>query len=102
MTRGTCGYGRYDDDPDHIGCPRAVSDMTPCIARDGRSALTDDLCCAGCRCSPHELLAELDRAAGGITIISNGRQMTGRARTYYATDALTRRVRQLTEPQRRP
>ena len=35
MSKGICGYGRYDDDPNCVGCPRARSDMTPCIARDG-------------------------------------------------------------------
>jgi hypothetical protein len=43
MTVGPCGYGRYNDDPEHVGCPRARSDMTPCIARDGCSALADDV-----------------------------------------------------------
>jgi len=59
--RGLCGYGRYDDDPAHVGCPRAKSDMTPCIARDGALALADDLACVGCDLHPAVLLDELRR-----------------------------------------
>lgn len=29
------GYARYTDDPTYVGCPRATTDMTPCVARDG-------------------------------------------------------------------
>lgn len=29
-------------------CPRAKSDMTPCVLKDGDLALTDDFHCAGC------------------------------------------------------
>ena len=53
------GYGRYDDDPQHIGCPRARSDMTPCVARDGALAVADDERCVGCNQHPAELLMEL-------------------------------------------
>lgn len=53
------GYGRYRDDPDHVGCPRAKSDMTPCIARDGALALADDGVCVGCGGEPRPLLIEL-------------------------------------------
>jgi hypothetical protein len=56
---GPCGYGRYDDDTDYVGCPRAKSDMTPCIARDGHTALADDLACVGCRGKPGVLIREL-------------------------------------------
>jgi len=52
-------YGRYDDDPGHIGCPRAKSDMTPCVARDGQLAVADDQHCVGCNRRPADLLAEL-------------------------------------------
>lgn len=51
------GYGRYDDG--HIGCPRAKTDMTPCIARDGDLAEDDLGMCVGCRHSAAELLKEL-------------------------------------------
>lgn len=99
MTRNVGGYGRYDDDPEHIGCPRAATDMTPCIARDGHTALADDLTCVGCSSPPTILLAELDRAAGGVTIISSGRRALGaHKRMRVAADAVARRVRQLTEP----
>jgi hypothetical protein len=64
MARGLAGYGRYDDDPGHVGCPRARSDMTPCIARDGHLALAGDppSDCVGCfGFRPRALLAELGR-----------------------------------------
>jgi hypothetical protein len=57
--RGVLDYGRYDDDPNHIGCPRATSDMTPCVARDGRVACADDGFCVGCNRHPGDLLTEL-------------------------------------------
>jgi uncharacterized metal-binding protein len=31
-----------------LECPHAKSDMTPCVARDGATALTVDGCCVGC------------------------------------------------------
>lgn len=57
--KGPGDYGRYDDDPEHIGCPRAQSDMTPCIARDGASALADEGDCVACYRRPADLLTEL-------------------------------------------
>lgn len=42
-----------------INCPRAKTWMTPCIARDGHTALADDGDCVGCGHKPHALLAEL-------------------------------------------
>lgn len=67
------GYGRYDDDPEHVGCPRAQSDMTPCIARDGASALADITfgygeSCVGCDARPEKLLREI-----GVTPDGRGR-----------------------------
>jgi hypothetical protein len=59
------GYGRYNDDPDHIGCPRAQSDMTPCVARDGQLAVgstaADEPVCVGCGKNPADLLRDLVR-----------------------------------------
>lgn len=52
---GPGGYGRYKDDPRFVGCPRARSDMTPCIARDGAIALDDLGSCVGCGRQPHGL-----------------------------------------------
>jgi hypothetical protein len=43
----------------YIDCPRAKSDMTPCVARDGKLALTDDGLCVGCLQHPAELLKDL-------------------------------------------
>jgi hypothetical protein len=62
---GPGGYGRYNDAPDHIGCPRAKSDMTPCVARDGRLAELDAGNCVGCGEWPADLLAELVRVVTG-------------------------------------
>lgn len=59
------GYGRYDDDPLHVGCPRAQSDMTPCAARDGSSAVADNERCVGCDEHPADLLRDLVRAVTG-------------------------------------
>jgi hypothetical protein len=53
------GYGRYADDPTHIGCPRARTDMSACVARDGSTATLDDATCAGCRADPADLLRDL-------------------------------------------
>lgn len=68
--KGPGGYGRYNDDVDHVGCPRAASDMTPCIARDGAGALADDARCVGCYAGPrgllHALRAELGRRGGVV------------------------------------
>lgn len=61
MSKGPLGYGRYLDDPTHIGCPRAKSDMTPCVARDGHTA-EDSGECVWCGQNCADLLAELVRA----------------------------------------
>jgi hypothetical protein len=63
MTKGICGYGRYDDDSEAIGCPRSKSDMTPCVARDGQLAQADDGVCVGCGENAAELLKHLVREA---------------------------------------
>jgi hypothetical protein len=55
------GYGRYKDDLDHVGCPRAKSDMTPCAARDGQTATGDSGVCVGCGEHPADLLKDLVR-----------------------------------------
>ncbi len=57
--KGIAGYGRYDDDAQHVGCPRANSDMTPCVARDGSTACADDGRCVGCNEHPADLLTAL-------------------------------------------
>lgn len=61
--KGLLGYGRYDDDPEAVGCPRARSDMTPCVARDGLPATgSDDTTCVGCGEIVANLLRDLVRA----------------------------------------
>jgi hypothetical protein len=62
--KGPEGYGRYNDDPDFVGCPRAKSDMTPCVARDGSMAVVDTGECVGCGRRPGGLLDELLQATG--------------------------------------
>jgi hypothetical protein len=61
--KGILGYGRYDDDPHQVGCPRAKTDMTPCVARDGHAASDDNGACVGCDAHPADLLTELVREA---------------------------------------
>jgi hypothetical protein len=66
--KGAHGYGRYNDDPTHVGCPRAKSDMTPCIARDGGLASADGSTaeCVGCGAKPSELLKEFGETGHGV------------------------------------
>jgi hypothetical protein len=45
------GYGRYDSDPEHVGCPWSGGrSEIPCVARDGQLALSGGPKpqCAGC------------------------------------------------------
>lgn len=65
--KGLLGYGRYEDDPAHIGCPRAISDMTPCVARDGQLACADDGVCVGCGAHPGDLLEEAILQLSAVT-----------------------------------
>lgn len=61
---GPAGFGRYDSDPEYVGCPFARNDMSPCIARDGRSALSGgpaELICTGCAHTPEEQIEYLAR-----------------------------------------
>lgn len=59
--KGPGGYGRYDDDPGHVGCPWARTSESPCIARDGRLALDDapDEVCVGCSHTPEHHVEDL-------------------------------------------
>lgn len=34
--------------PEELECPREKSDMTPCVARDGDLAMTENKLCVGC------------------------------------------------------
>ena len=61
MSRGPLGYGRYNDDPKHVGCPRAKTDMTPCAARDGSLATDSNGDCVGCGDHAANLLKKLVR-----------------------------------------
>jgi hypothetical protein len=93
--RGPAGYGRYDDDPAHVGCPWARSSMSPCIARDGRLALAagQDEVCTGCGLTPEhhvEDLAAYYEPAGAI--------MPGDPATM--ADEFAEMVRTMTEPGR--
>lgn len=83
------GYGRYGDPPPHVRCPRAASDMTPCIARDGQLALADDGRCVGCDGDPCELLDELRHAV-------TGKRRASVVVPKHAADKLTALVRQVT------
>lgn len=87
----SCGYGRYKDDPEHVGCPRAASDMTPCIARDGHLALADDHHCVGCNVDPWVALQEIKRAQR----LTPPAPEQGSA---HFADQLAKIVRRVTEP----
>jgi hypothetical protein len=95
MAKGVCGYGRYDDDPQIVGCPRAKSDMSPCLARDGRIALWDSTeqhsQCVGCSADPFDLMVELKREAK-LTAPSASQ------RAAHHADQLQKLVRKLTKP----
>lgn len=89
MTIGPGGYGRYNDDPSEIGCPRAKSYMSPCVARDGHLACADDGVCVGCGQHPVMLLEELRRL-----ISADSHPPTTAER---AADQLTVLVREVTQ-----
>lgn len=92
--KGLCGYGRHDDNPDHVTCPRTFAATTHCVAREGRLALTAEGVCLGCSQAPGVLLSELDRAADGVTIVHCGKRSD---RLLLIADAVQRRVRQVTQ-----
>ena len=60
--KGPAGYGRYDNDPEYVGCPYARSSRSPCIARDARLALDDRMTCRGCGNTPGFLIEDLAEA----------------------------------------
>ena len=54
------GYTRYEDEQQVVVCPRAETRTTPCIARDGALALSEDEgLCVSCGCSPWQELVNL-------------------------------------------
>lgn len=94
---GPCGYGRYDDDASYVGCPRAKSDMTPCIARDGHTALHDKLGCVYCDLKPGTLIREL--ADAGITAaVEFMKPKSIRPSVATQADKLAEIVRAVTDP----
>lgn len=94
MSKGVAGYGRYNDDPQHIGCPRARSDMTPCIARDGHLALYDDGDCVGCG----ERAEGLDGLLQALRHEVTGKSPSPVTIPRHAADKLRDLVRKVTEP----
>lgn len=93
--KGPFNYGRYDDDPGHVGCPRANSDMTPCAARDGHIVLSSDAdrVCVGCERNPIDLLHEVYPET--LTFLMDKPEDL---RPVFAADLLAAKVRELTEP----
>lgn len=83
--KGVDGYGRYDDDPDLVGCPQAASDMTPCVARDGTRAQADDGRCVGCSGQPATLLAVLVRRVTEPRVSAPGPDIGTATAIDYAT-----------------
>ena len=90
--KGPAGYGRYDNDPAYVGCPYARSSRSPCIARQARLALDDDMTCRGCALSPEELAGELAEAYDP----ARGLLVTGDPVTL--ADEFAEMVREATEP----
>lgn len=88
------GYGRYKDDPEHVGCPRARTDMTPCIARDGHLALADDDGCVGCG----QRADGLDGLLQALRHEATGRSASPVTIPRHAADKLRDLVREVTEP----
>jgi hypothetical protein len=43
-----------------VQCPREQSAMTPCVARDGHTAVADDGACVGCGILPSDELARIE------------------------------------------
>jgi hypothetical protein len=94
MMNGPAGYGRYDDDPEHVGCPFARSDKSPCAARVGRLALDPEDRCAGCS-NTMEYLAE-DLAGyyePARTLLAAGSPVT-------LADEFAAMIQEITEPGR--
>jgi hypothetical protein len=93
--KGVAGYGRYDDDPSYIGCPFARSDMTPCIARDGRLALAGSppSVCAGCANTPEYLIEDLAESYDPAR-----RLLAETGEPQGAADEFAQMIREATEP----
>lgn len=55
------GYGCYTDDRGRtrVACPRAKSNMTPCVANYGAVCVADDGRCVACGKDPWHLLRHL-------------------------------------------
>jgi hypothetical protein len=49
-------FSRTGLKPTELQCPREKSDMTPCVARDGSTAVTNDGRCVGCSTPVDHLL----------------------------------------------
>jgi hypothetical protein len=81
-----------------IDCPRAKSWMTPCMARDGHTALADDGRCVGCpnedRPYPFEELSRLSEQMGRRV---DPRAYSGRQGRERAADALRDLVKEYVE-----
>lgn len=93
--KGPAGYGRYDDDPAYVGCPYARSDMSPCVARDGRLALSSGLTvvCVGCGNTPEYLIGDLaDDYEPAEALQASAGEPLG------AADEFAEMVREATEP----
>lgn len=95
--KGPAGYGRYDDDPAWVGCPWAASDMSPCVARDGRLALSSghNQVCVGCGHVPGFLIEDLGEE------YEPARALRVAGDPVTLADEFAAMVREATEPGRR-
>ena len=97
MRLGPGGYGRYLDDPEAVGCPRARSYRSKCVARDGRRSLDeapdgDERLCRGCAHSLPEMIEELAGEyppAAGLDVLGEQEALA---------DEFALAVREATEP----
>jgi hypothetical protein len=98
MNLGPAGYGRYDDaGGQYVGCPRARSSRSRCLARAGRLALdsrADEPRCRHCAHDLHDLVEELAREyprAAGLPVLDAPEVLA---------DEFALMVREATEPRR--
>lgn len=95
---GPAGYGRYDNDPRHVGCPRARTSESPCVARLGREALMyrtgndPDPLCRHCAHDLQDLVEDLAAEyppAAGLPVLEEPEALA---------DEFALMVREATEP----
>ena len=90
--KGPAGYGRYDNDSAHVGCPWARSSRSKCVARAGREALDAGDLCKGCANTPEYLVQDLAEE------YDPARELLARGDPVTLADDFAAMVREMTEP----